>query len=267
MYQYIPNRHHSYSNVNQENLELDSYLSKNSNRKVKMPHIYIVDNFKRECDALRPYLSDNDRIEIIEQDFTTFMKQVQDNDISANNITSTNTTTSTNNATTGSNTSVPTTRIAGNLPNTAIAIMADSFGIMQDKSEQELINYYGVKLQEDIKKYIFDYYYSEMPVGNVIIRDIPEKEEKYIYTAYMRRDDDRPDEKTVYQCMRNTILCAINNDIENLIIPYPSRFVYYMSENAIAKEITRVLCQIHEQNIRPHVDTWEKVRYRDGLLK
>ncbi|MBR6719641.1 MAG: macro domain-containing protein [Clostridia bacterium] len=101
----------------------------------------------------------------------------------------------------------------------AVVSPANSFGLMDGGYDLAITNWFGDNLQKKVQRYIIDNYYGEQPVGSSFVIDIPNSDIKLIHTPTMRVPDIIVDASVVYQCMRSTLMVALNNGIESIVIP------------------------------------------------
>ena len=78
---------------------------------------------------------------------------------------------------------------------------------------------FGWNLQERVQKYIVEHYKGEQPIGSSFIIDIGTNNMKLIHTPTMRIQFPVKDPMIVYQCMRTTLMVALENHIESIVIP------------------------------------------------
>ena len=96
---------------------------------------------------------------------------------------------------------------------------ANAWGIMSGGYDLAITNYYGDALQRSVQKYINHNLYGEQPVGTSIILDIPKTRQKLIHTPTMQISIPIKDSFVVYQCMRTTLMTALDNNIKSIVIP------------------------------------------------
>jgi len=96
---------------------------------------------------------------------------------------------------------------------------ANSFGLMDGGYDLALTEYFGDQLQKRVQQYIASHYYGEQPVGTSFIVDAGAYGCKLIHTPTMRVPCDIKDPLVIYQCMRTTLMCAIENGIQSILIP------------------------------------------------
>ena len=69
-------------------------------------------------------------------------------------------------------------------------------------------------------KYIMDHLYGEQPVGTSILVDAGKNGQRLIHTPTMRTPEVIKDPRTIYHCMRSTLICAYQNNIRSIVIPF-----------------------------------------------
>lgn len=115
----------------------------------------------------------------------------------------------------------------------AIVSPANSFGLMDGGYDKAIIDYFGEELMNDVKNMILQDWYGEQPVGTSITVPIVNKfiykqiaDEKVIpchpiliHTPTMRTPETIVDSRIIYQCMRTTLIEAIKQNVEHIVIP------------------------------------------------
>lgn len=96
---------------------------------------------------------------------------------------------------------------------------ANSYGIMDGGFDLALSEYFGSELQARVQEYILNNYKGEQPVGTSFIIDTGKDNIKLIHTPTMRVPFPVKDPMIVYQCMRTTLMTALENNIESIVIP------------------------------------------------
>ena len=96
---------------------------------------------------------------------------------------------------------------------------ANSFGLMDGGYDLAITEYFGEQLQNRVQQYIIENYYGEQPVGTSFIIDSGIPGCSVIHTPSMRTPQLIKDPLVIYQCMRTTLMCAIQNNVENILIP------------------------------------------------
>lgn len=112
----------------------------------------------------------------------------------------------------------------------AIVSPANSFGLMDGGYDKAIIDYFGIELMRDVQEAIIWNWYGEQPVGtsmSVYIRDRFRPCGKYdiarntilIHTPTMRTPEKIIDSRIIYQCMRTTLIEALSEQINSIVIP------------------------------------------------
>ena len=96
---------------------------------------------------------------------------------------------------------------------------ANSFGLMDGGYDAAITDCFGVALQKEVQKYIVENYFGEQPVGTSFLIKIPHTNKCLIHTPTMRVPQVIRDKLTIYQCMRSTLMCAINNNVKSMVVP------------------------------------------------
>ncbi len=156
--------------------------------------IYLLDINKEMTDAWSKYF-ESTGAEVVNEDFATFMNKHPDTE--------------------------------------AIVSPANSFGLMDGGYDKAITDYFGLQLMKDVQAAILKDWFGEQPVGTSISVVIRSKhftkqigEEKtlelhplLIHTPTMRTPEQIVDYRIVYQCMRTTLIEAINQEVDSIVIP------------------------------------------------
>lgn len=96
---------------------------------------------------------------------------------------------------------------------------ANAFGLMTGGYDAALSSILGWDFQKKVQQYIADRFFGEQGVGTsfFIQTDIPGL--GLIHTPTMRYPSVILDDMIVYYCMRSTLICAMENDVTNVVIP------------------------------------------------
>ena len=156
--------------------------------------IYLLDINKEITDAWKKYFKEETGVQIVNQDFKTFITEHQTIE--------------------------------------AIVSPANSFGLMDGGYDKAIIDYYGPSLMEHVQLAIINRWCGEQPVGtsmSVPIRnrfytkvyhgDVEQFHPILIHTPTMQTPEVIKDPRIIYQCMRTTLIEAINQEVENIVIP------------------------------------------------
>ena len=96
---------------------------------------------------------------------------------------------------------------------------ANAYGYMDGSYDEAITMKFGTGLMAKVQQYILDNYYGEQPVGTSFIIDIPGTDKKLIHTPTMRVPSKIKDQHIIYQSMRTTLMCAIENNVQSIVIP------------------------------------------------
>ena len=149
--------------------------------------ITLLDINKNMTDAWSKYFKDIENVEIVHNYFSNFMDENQDVD--------------------------------------AIVSPANSFGLMDGGYDKAIIDYFGEKLMKSVQQAILIRWYGEQPVGTSM--SVPIKNKivnggRYallIHTPSMRTPEQIVDTRIIYQCMRTTLIEAIKQGVDHVVIP------------------------------------------------
>lgn len=153
--------------------------------------IYLLDINKDMTDAWEKYFSDVEDVEIVNEDFATFMDKH---------------------------------------PNIEVIVSpANSFGLMDGGYDKAITDYFGEDLMRDVQEVIIRDWFGEQPVGTSmsvpiynrrIINGIGvESHPILIHTPNMRTPEIIKDSRIIYQCMRTTIIEAEKQETCSIVIP------------------------------------------------
>lgn len=156
--------------------------------------IYLLDINKNMTDAWSKYFSDIEDVEIVNEDFATFMDK-------HSNI-------------------------------EAVVSPANSFGLMDGGYDKAITDYFGEGLMKDVQKSILLKWFGEQPVGTSMTVPIKNKIISYmrqgfydkkctilIHTPSMRTPEVIKDSRIIYQCMRTTLIEAKKQKAKSIVIP------------------------------------------------
>lgn len=96
---------------------------------------------------------------------------------------------------------------------------ANAYGLMDGGYDRAITDYFGWELAEKVQSVILKEWFGEQLVGTSIIVDIPGTDKKLIHTPTMRAPSHIKDPMIVYYCMRATLMCAIKNNVQSIVIP------------------------------------------------
>lgn len=96
---------------------------------------------------------------------------------------------------------------------------ANAFGLMDGGYDLAITEWFGDQLQERVQQYIIHHFYGEQPVGTSFLIDAGKEGQSLIHTPTMRTPQRILDARVIYQCMRTTLMCAAEHNIESIVIP------------------------------------------------
>ena len=96
---------------------------------------------------------------------------------------------------------------------------ANAYGLMDGGYDRAISEYFGWELSEKVQEKILNEWFGEQLVGTSIIVDIPGTDKKLIHTPTMRAPSYIKNPMIVYYCMRATLMCAIKNNVNSIVIP------------------------------------------------
>lgn len=96
---------------------------------------------------------------------------------------------------------------------------ANAFGLMDGGYDLAITEWFGDQLQKRVQQHIIDHFYGEQPVGTSFLIDAGRDSQSLIHTPAMRTPQPILDPRVIYQCMRTTLMCAAEYNIESIVIP------------------------------------------------
>lgn len=200
--------------------------------------IYLLDINSDMTDAWKKYFVFNN-IEIINEDFAAFM---------------------------------------GNHPNIeAVVSPANSFGLMDGGYDRAIIDYFGKKLMDDVKKVIIRDWYGEQPVGTSITIPIYDKRiinsigiESHpllIHTPSMRTPEQIADARITYQCTRTTLIEAEKQEINSIVIPAFGGLTGKVPCDEVARMMFLAYKQIHNRPTEIDEINWDYALHVTNKLR
>lgn len=141
---------------------------------------------------------------------------------------------------------------------------ANSYGLMDGGYDLALSKMFGKELPNKVQNYIIENLYGEQPVGTSIIIDIPFTNKKLISTPTMRIPSPIKDYEIIYTAMRQTLICALKNNVEKIIIPAFGGATGMVPYDIIAKEMYKAYVQIFKMKTSIH--SWLDLEKRDYLI-
>lgn len=143
----------------------------------------------------------------------------------------------------------------------AIVSPANSFGLMDGGYDKAITDYFGKRLMKDVQDAIMKDWYGEQPVGTSITVPIMQRliykqidDEKIlpcnpllIHTPSMRTPEQIVDNRIVYQCMRTTLIEALRQGVDSIVIPAFGGLTGKVPFDVIAKMMFLAYKQIYNQ--------------------
>lgn len=114
---------------------------------------------------------------------------------------------------------------------------ANAFGLMDGGYDLAITEYFGTELQDKVQEHIIKEYYGEQILCTSFIVDIPNTDKKLIHTPTMMIPMDMSNSDVAYQSTRATLICAINNNIDSIVIPAFAGGCGKMKTKVIAKQM------------------------------
>ncbi|MBP3256146.1 MAG: macro domain-containing protein [Clostridia bacterium] len=187
--------------------------------------IYIIEIDKRKAKYLFPYFKECKDVEIVNESFESFMNKNKE-------------------------------KIE------CVVSPANSFGLMDGGYDLILTEWYGKQLQDRVQEYIIKNYLGEQPVGTSFIIKTNKDNQYLIHTPTMRTPEMVTDARIVYQCMRTTLLVALQNNIQSILIPMFACHTGMVKPQIVAKMMYKAYEQI---NNPPKKIDWDYVETVDML--
>ena len=101
----------------------------------------------------------------------------------------------------------------------AVVSPANSYGLMDGGYDLAITRWFGDQLQKRVQKYILDHCWGEQPVGTSFLIDAGRDGQKLIHTPTMRTPKRILEPAVIYQAMRTTLMTALQNGVESIVIP------------------------------------------------
>ena len=121
---------------------------------------------------------------------------------------------------------------------------ANSFGQMTGGYDQAISDYLGWDFQKKVQAYIKENYHGEQVVGSSFIINTDKDNLKLIHTPTMRVPTIVKDPELVYHCTRSTLLCALNNNVQNIVLPAFCSGCGMVDESTVAILMKKAYMQI-----------------------
>ncbi len=184
--------------------------------------VYIIDEDKKKLEYLKSYFG-NDNVSFVNEKFSDFMEK--------SNV-------------------------------ECVVSPGNSFGIMDGGYDLAITKWFGEQLQNRVKSYILDNFYGEQPIGTSFIINANEKGNRLIHTPTMRTPQIIKEPLIVYQCMRSTLMCAYQNNVQSILIPLFGGGYGNVQPITIAKMMKFAYDQI---NNPPKVINWAYIEKIESL--
>lgn len=179
--------------------------------------IYIIDRSAEKLRPIRRYFENEASVTVVHSDFESFMK--------TNHV-------------------------------ECIVSPANSFGMMDGGYDLAITNWFGDQLQKRVQKYLIENLYGEQPVGTSIYIDAGRDNQSLIHTPSMRTPQAIKDPLIVYQCMRSTLMCALQHGVKSILIPLFGGATGMLDKEVIAEMMWLAYLQI---NNPPREITWDYI--------
>ncbi len=123
---------------------------------------------------------------------------------------------------------------------------ANAFGRMTGGYDAALSSILGWDFQKKVQAYIKEHFYGEQGVGTsfIIKTDFPNL--SLIHTPTMQYPSVIKDDMIVYYCMRSTLICALENDVNCIVIPVFGGACGGVDPQISSKRLKQAYTQIQE---------------------
>ncbi len=190
-------------------IQNDKIVIKEESKSKPIPmKIYILSLDKKVTDVLKVKFSNVNNVEVINAEFKDFMDT--HNDVEC------------------------------------IVSPGNSFGLMSGGYDKAIIDYFGNELEKKVQKYISNHLYGEQLVGSSFILKIPGSKKYLIHTPTMITPSPIKDPLVIYQSMRSTLITAIENNVQSIVIPAFGAATGEVSPILVAKYMKAGYDQIFE---------------------
>lgn len=195
-----------------------------SRRALSEMKIYILDIVKSKADYAAEWFRDKPNVKVVNQSFEAFMS---DTDVEC------------------------------------VVSPGNAYGIMDGGYDYAITSWFGEQLTQRVRKHIIDNFCGEQLVGTSFIIDAGKGEQKLIHTPTMRTPQEIIDPAIVYQCMRSTLMCAMDNDASSVVIP-----LFGCSTGGVeARLAAELMLRAYEQLENPPKQLdWDYAREQEILL-
>ena len=150
-------------------------------KEIKDMNIYIVDRDVYSCQVLTDSFSDHENVTIHHADIRRFYSEHPEID--------------------------------------CLVSPANAFGLMTGGFDAALSDILGWDFQKKVQKYIQDHFYGEQGVGTSFYIETDNPGVALIHTPTMQYPSLIKDDLIVYYCMRSTLICALEHDVNTIVIP------------------------------------------------
>ena len=186
--------------------------------------IYILDRNSDNCQYVQQYFGGQADVEVVTAEFEDFMNDY---------------------------------------PVECVVSPANAYGLMDGGYDLAITHYFGDQLQKRVQQHIIEHYYGEQPVGSSFMIDAGKEGRKLIHTPTMRTPQPIKDPLVIYQCMRTTLMCAYENNVDSILIPLFGGGCGEVHPKLIAEMMWKAYDQIHNP---PKKLDWDYVEEREICL-
>lgn len=144
----------------------------------------------------------------------------------------------------------------------AVVSPANSFGLMDGGYDKAITDYFGKDIMKEVQRKIMFDWRGEQPVGTSMSVPIYNRVFNTIYgskicqlihTPSMRTPEIIKDSRIIYQCMRTTLIEALRQEVNNIVIPAFSGLTGKVECDEIARMMFLAYKQIYN---RPKELNW-----------
>lgn len=149
---------------------------------------------------------------------------------------------------------------------------ANSFGMMDGGYDLAITNYYknkDIDIISIVQNQLATDHLGEQPVNTAMLIRDESIYPKLIHTPTMRFPMDIQDTDNVYMCMKETLLCAMRNNIKTIVIPAFGGGCGRVRCEAIAKQMFMAYLRVLDgiPNIKDRFSCWNFINYELNYLK
>lgn len=123
---------------------------------------------------------------------------------------------------------------------------ANAYGLMDGGYDQAITDWFGERLQMEVRRYILSNFCGEQPVGSSFIINTEKEGVKLIHTPTMRYPERIRDPLVVYTCMRTCLMCAMQNGVKSIVIPAFGALTGCLSPETVAQMMKRAYDQLSD---------------------